>query len=258
MISSIYQSIDSTVPQKVRDRIESAIETHLQNNPLVKLFFRADDIAVQSDNFQKMMDLFVKYQLPLCLAVVPAWLTGARWEAMAAYRQYQDLFCWHMHGYRHKNYEVAGKKQEFGPNRRREEIQTDLENGFEKLSTIMGPAFTPYFTPPWNRCTYGTMEILSETGFAGISRSMGSTPEPPASLKEVSVHVDLHTRKDRTAEMGWEKLIKELETGLSSGQCGIMLHHMRMDEAAFVFLDYFLNRLKSYEKIEFFSFSDLT
>ena len=43
-----------------------------------EIFFRADDVAVPGDNCREMMKLFRKHQVPLHMAVTPAWLTKDR------------------------------------------------------------------------------------------------------------------------------------------------------------------------------------
>ncbi len=257
MISSIYTSIKSKVPLEIENRLRHKIENMLEEQSEIKLFFRADDIAVPSNNFSKMMALFQKYELPLCLAVVPVWMTRARWETMGEYNDQGDLFCWHMHGYQHLNHENRGKKQEFGPSRLSKDLHHELSKGCDRLKSILGNQFTPFFTPPWNRCSMETMQVLKNLGFKGISRSHGSDPDPPYGLEEFPIHVDLHTRKEKEPDKGWDNLFLEFNTGLNSSSCGIMIHHMRMNSSAFIFLEFLLKCLRSYHQIKFVTFSDL-
>jgi len=213
---------------------------------------------VPSINYSRMMGLFIKYGIPLCLAVVPAWLTGKRWEAISDFiENKQDFFCWHMHGYRHMNYEVQGKKQEFGAARPSASVLNDITRGHKRLQAIVGKKLTPVFTPPWNRCSMETMQVLKKARFKGISRSHGSLPPPPAGFEDFPVHVDLHTRKDESFEQGWQKLFKEMTKGMQRPVCGIMVHHMRMNEQAFVFLEYLLECLAVHKQIQIITFNDL-
>ncbi|NOX35268.1 MAG: DUF2334 domain-containing protein [Deltaproteobacteria bacterium] len=238
--------------------MESSIKEGLNFNNTLKIFFRADDIGVPSKNFSRMMELFLKYGIPLSLAVVPAWLTRKRWEAINALAgKDQDHFCWHMHGYRHINYETRGKKQEFGPGRTLEQVQNDILNGKRRLQSILKEKFTQVFTPPWNRCSIETMQVLKKMKFKGISRSYDSLPVPPAGLEDFMVHVDLHTRKEKDAEQGWEGLLKEITKGMQSRTCGIMIHHMRMNHNAFIFLEFLFEKLLAYRQIQLVNFNDL-
>src|SRR3989339_349067 len=256
-ISSIYRSQDPDLLQKIRDGVREQIRAAMADHE-IKVFFRADDIAVPSKNFSRMMDLFLSYQIPLCLAVVPAWMTPKRWEATAEFRKKgKDLFCWHMHGYRHMNHEPAGKKQEFGPARTAQAVLNDLARGQKRLQAMMGKDLTPVFTPPWNRCSMDALMMLKKTGFAAVSRSHGSLPAAPEGLEDIPVHVDLHTRKETSAEKARQKLLEEFRIGLASPVCGIMLHHMCMNDQAFLLLEYLLELFSGYGQIQKITYREL-
>jgi len=227
-------------------------------NDATAVFFRADDIAVPGRQFQRLLEIFSRHNTPLSLAVVPVWLTPPRWKAisqMGASRT--NLWCWHQHGWRHRNHELAGKKQEFGPGRSSEALHTDLDRGRRRLQTIMGDAFTPIFTPPWNRCSEITLARLREMGYAAVSRSRGSLPPAPLGLPEHAVDVDLHTDRAPTAAIGWQRLTDRLVDSLSRPTCGIMIHHQRMNEAAFDFLDQLLDTLHQQRRLTTVDVRDL-
>ncbi len=257
-MNAIYDGINGRMPAEIEQRLGRTLAQGLEKPGKPLFFFRADDIGVPGRNFTRMMELFLRYRVPLCLAVVPSWLTRQRWEALAPFADKGgDLFCWHQHGWRHVNHEVKGKNQEFGPGRPVIDLRKDLANGKERLSGVLNHRFAPFFTPPWNRCTRETMAALVDLGFEGISRSAGSGPGPPDGLKEMSVHVDLHTRKERSWDLGWQALFSELSQGMESGVCGIMLHHMRMNQGTFLFLDTLLRQVASQRKIEVATFTTL-
>ena len=48
----------------------------------IPVFFRADDVAVPGKQFRELVDVFSRYQVPLSMSVVPAWLTAARWKGI--------------------------------------------------------------------------------------------------------------------------------------------------------------------------------
>ena len=56
----------------------------------------------------------------------------------------------HQHGYDHTNHETEGKKQEFGPARPADAHRRDIQTGRDRLRDLLGDAFDPIFTPPWN------------------------------------------------------------------------------------------------------------
>ena len=224
----------------------------------VFVFFRADDIAVPGQKFAKMMGLFVRYRVPLSLAVVPAWLTPARWQVLYRYgSSAAELWCWHQHGWRHKNHEQKGKKQEFGSARPPDKIRGDIIRGRNRLEAIVDKAFLPVFTPPWNRCNDSTLQALVALDYLAISRSRGAQPHAPRELPEFTVNVDLHNRKYRRPTAAWKALIEAFYQGIASGYCGVMLHHQWMNDRAFGFLEKMLEMLSTHKQIELVNFRDL-
>jgi hypothetical protein len=143
------------------------------------------------------MRLFLAHRMPLCLAVVPEWLDRSAWAKMQEYGPANPLWCWHQHGWNHTNHEPEGKKCEFGESRDRAAIQTDLRKGSEHLGRLLGDLFLPVFTPPWNRCSRATLEILAELGFLAVSRFNNARPPAAGILPELAVNVDLHTRREK-------------------------------------------------------------
>jgi hypothetical protein len=108
----------------------------------------------------------------------------------------------------------------------------------------VGEELLPIFVPPWNRCDEETLTALRDLGFKAISRSLGARPAAPPGVADYPVTVDLHTRKEESGEAGRLALLKDLSEGLSQPLCGFMLHHQRMNEAAFAFLDLLLQGLR--------------
>jgi len=240
------------------DRCFSASLEKVDSKDPGYVFFRADDVAVPGANFVRLMDLFTRYRAPLCLAVVPAWLTQARWQHLKRIGQKApSLWCWHQHGWRHVNHEPEGKKQEFGPSRPSFKIREDLIRGKYHLQTLMGDFFSPVFTPPWNRCDQNTLDILKELNYKAVSRSQMGFPPSPDGLPDFAVSVDLHTRKEGHLVSGWDGLFSEIGSALSQSLCGIMIHHRQMNEAAFFFLEIFIQALLKQRRLRLVHFMDL-
>jgi peptidoglycan/xylan/chitin deacetylase (PgdA/CDA1 family) len=232
-------------PSNLSQKIETCIETvQVETSKPVYVFFRADDVAVPGKNLDRLINLFATKRVPLSLSVVPAWLTRTRWQQIKSLgRTAPLLWCWHQHGWRHKNHETTGKKQEFGPGRPSYTIRKDLILGRQRLEKLMEKDFDPIFTPPWNRCDYTTLELLKKLGYHAVSRSNGSRPSPPEGLPDFQVNVDLHTRKAGNPFEDWKCFFTELRQALLSGLCGIMIHHQRMNTPAFTFLELLLDVL---------------
>ena len=256
-VTPIWRNIPADLASRVEGCIPAAVE-RLAGKGGGCVFFRADDVAVPGRNLNGLLDMFKRHRAPLCLAVVPAWITAGRWHYLKDLGAGEPaLWCWHQHGWRHVNHETDGKKQEFGASRGPSDIKRDLARGKRRLEDILGEAFYPAFTPPWNRCGFSTLQLLQELGYVAVSRSCGSQPEAPGELPDFCVNVDLHTRKERDPASGWRNLLEELQQAISSGRAGIMIHHQRMNAAAFDFLDILLTILVKKTEIQLLNFKDL-
>jgi peptidoglycan/xylan/chitin deacetylase (PgdA/CDA1 family) len=247
-------------PRDLTSRIEkciNAVRDERESRESI-VFFRADDVAVPGKGFTQLMDLFERRRTPLSLAVVPAWLSRPRWWRLRAFpRGRSSQWCWHQHGWRHINHEPTGKKQEFGPNRTGAQIKSDLIRGRRRLEALMGEDFYPVFTPPWNRCDLSTLILLKELGYHAVSRNDGSRPLPLDPLPDFYVNVDLHTRREQGPVSGWNGLFIDLKQALLSGFCGIMIHHQRMNQGAFEFLEVLLGVFSGCRDFPVVHFKDL-
>lgn len=254
-MSALYRNL----PDNTEVLLQRAIAKGLANGSgEAQLFFRADDIGVPGAQFKLLIKGFKKNNLPLCLAVVPTWLTDTRFATLQGLTaKASSQWCWHQHGWLHKNHEKAGKKQEFGPGRPAYQQVRDLENGRNRLAQIMGKTFSPFFTPPWNRCSLDTLHGLHDLGFHAVSRSKNAQPFSPPKLPDLQINIDLHTRKEADPRLCLHNLLQELEQGISNGIGGIMIHHQRMNQASFDFLELLLNCIKSTPHLHSVSFQDL-
>lgn len=256
-VSALWRFLPLDLSSRMDRCFSAALEKVDTKHPCY-VFFRADDVAVPGANFVRLMDLFTRHRAPLCLAVVPAWLTPTRWRHLKRIGpKAPSLWCWHQHGWRHVNHEPEGKKQEFGPGRSILKIRDDLIRGKRHLQALMGDSFSPFFTPPWNRCDQKTLELLKELKYQAVSRSQKSLPQSPDGLPDFAVGIDLHTRKEVHPLLGWECLYSELGGALSHGLCGIMIHHQRMNEAAFFFLEALIQALSRQRHVQLVHFVDL-
>lgn len=240
IVKNTISALWRTMPADWESRLDKAF-AHIPDG--TEIFFRADDIGVPGHKCQQMMDIFCTHRIPLHMAVTPAWLSESRWATLKQWAS-DGPFVWHQHGWRHVNHQLSGKKGEFGTDRPWTDKKNDLTRGLAKLRTIMGDDFQPYFTPPWNRFDQETGQILAELGFKGVSRSSGEMKKVPLpdTLPDTFIHVDLHTRGEADPGAGWDALMNEFQTAATTGRIGVMLHHQRMNDAAFEFLDFCLAR----------------
>lgn len=251
-ISSLWLDI----PMNISDRLNRILDAAPRES---MVFFRADDVAVPGKNMARMLEIFRENNMPLCMAVVPAWLHRQRWAELHRQAGDSSQWCWHQHGWRHRNHQSKGKKGEFGNERAAAAKKTDLAKGRERLTEIMGSTFQPFFTPPWNRFDEETGHILRDLDFTGVSRSAGELKKVPLpeDLPDLFINVDLHTRNEACPAEGWGALLKEFEAALATGRCGIMLHHQRANTAAFDFLDLLLKAVATHDTLRPITFADM-
>ena len=256
-VSTIWHGLPSDIVSKIERCVAAGCE-QISTRGDAHIFFRADDIAVPGKQFAHLLEVFSQNRVPLCLAVVPAWLTRPRWLALERVaKNFASRWCWHQHGWRHVNHEIDGKKQEFGPLRCRADLEHDIHCGRQRLENLLGNNFFPVFTPPWNRCDKKALDVLKNLDYAAVSRSRGSSLPPPKGLLNLDVNVDLHTRKEKTLTAGWDNLLDELQQAIASGLCGIMIHHQRMNQAAFDFMNILLMILTRRKELNLVHFKDL-
>lgn len=258
VISSLYKTAIPDLQSRLEKSIDEGCRHAQTRTGKIELFFRADDIGVPSSIFSRFIALFQKYEIPLCLAVVPSWITPHRAQQLFNVTgSNSGQWCWHQHGRTHKNFESEGKKQEFGPARDYQTLKYQLQLGKKRLENILDQQFQPYFTPPWNRCSKEALHALAALEYKGISRFKGAKPKTLVTLPEFHVNVDLHTRKEDDTDESFAKLLLELQESLSTGRCGIMIHHQRMNEKGFLFLEYLLVSLKNRSDISPRLFTEL-
>ncbi|MEA2114312.1 MAG: polysaccharide deacetylase family protein [Thermodesulfobacteriota bacterium] len=240
--SSLWQT---ELPKDLDQRLQDLFEAAEKTSRPIRIFFRADDIGRIDNNFIQMMQLFADFDMPLCPALVPQWLSADNWQQIRSLVNKESLFCWHQHGFNHSNHEAVGKKCEFGENRLSKAIRKDILAGKNKLEQLLADSFLPVFTPPWNRCSKAAMRVLQELDFVAVSRSINVQPQSPAGLPDLAINIDLHTRKETDPKQAMDNLLAECRTALESGCMGFMLHHQRMNNNAFLFMEYLFKAIHS-------------
>lgn len=161
----------------------------------VTVFVRDDDAGWGDRQLHDLMDLLDELAVPLDLAAIPAEVTPVLAAELAgrARSGRSDLVV-HQHGWRHVNHQAAGRSCEFGADRDPQAQHDDLLSGQKRMADLFGDAgdaFAPEaFTPPWNRCTDGTGEVLRALGFGLLSRDRSAGWVAVPGLREVPVTVD--------------------------------------------------------------------
>ena len=240
-------------------RLSTALDRLQSRGQQIDLFFRNDDVGEDDLILQTMLGLFLRYQTPLNLQIIPGRLTPAAIETIGkAWNEKPGLFELNQHGWMHVNHESLGRKCEFGPSRSFDQQCEDIERGKKILEEVFGDAFCPVFTPPWNRCTVETFRALEQLGFRALSKFHGDSPASTYNIREVSVTLDLYRWQGGAMMKPPNELVDELIRQIEElPMIGIMLHHRVMDEKAYEFLALLLGELCLSRVIKFHTFQSL-
>ena len=200
----------------------------------VHFFIRDDDAGWDDARLFALLRCTELAGVPIDLAVIPqATGVGLAAELRACVDGPGGRIGLHQHGHAHSNFETTGRKCEFGPSRDLQAQRRDLIAGREHLHTRFGARLDAFFTPPWNRCSDATPDLLAGLGYTGLSRDR-SAPLQQA-LPELRVDVDW-CRQQRLAsergEPGGDAIGLDLARHVCGGATvGLMLHHAQMGDA---------------------------
>jgi predicted glycosyltransferase len=224
----------------------------------IKIFFRNDDAGISDQRLFGLLDLFEKYRMPLDLAVIPKAVTKDFAEKLTArIGKANGLFSIHQHGFSHTNHEREGRKCEFGLARPQAAQFRDISEGKQILRKYFGALAQPIFTPPWNRCSAATAEVLRELDFQILSRESKAEILENSKIAELPVAIDWFAKrkgvlleKPEIGAMIADKIAEEKAFG-------IMLHHAEMDEKEFGYLEELCKLFAEFPRVKFVSMLDL-
>lgn len=187
------------------------------------VFFRDDDVGWDDPALFALLAVFAQHEVSVDLAVIPTALTPRLVDGLAtAAASHARL---HQHGYAHVNHEPTGRKHEFGPSRSATAQAADIAAGRRLLLDAFGHRLDPVFTPPWNRCTQDTVDVLRPVGIKVISRDHTAPALEMRDIRAVPVTVDWfgHQKGVRWTP---DELGRRIALGVvSGGPVGVMLHH---------------------------------
>lgn len=244
---------------KALEQLRLTLDRMREEQQTVNVFFRNDDVDEDEARLRMLLDLFEESATPVNLEIIPGRLTESCIQLLRRRARAQpDLFELNQHGWQHVNHEVQGRKCEFGVSRSFDEQLADILLGKEVLERAFGNAFSPVFTPPWNRCTDVTHRALDQLGFQILSKLNSEPPVTGHCFREISVTLDLFRWKGGAAMKSPQEFVAELTSQLLAlDTVGVMLHHKVMDEIAFELVRPVVSELRRSEAIQVHSFRSL-
>jgi predicted glycosyltransferase len=223
------------------------------------LFLRDDDVDEDEETLSHLLDIALARSVPMNLEIVPGRLMANTIAILKnTLRADPSLLSLNQHGWIHANHEIEGRKCEFGPARSLLQQGEDIARGKALLETAFEDRFYPAFTPPWNRCTKDTYQVLDELGFLILSKDRGKEPIAGYRFKDISTTLDLYTWKTGARMKAPHEIVQGLISQMQElPVVGLLLHHKVMDAAAFYFLDQLLRELSRFPVIRFHTFQTL-
>ncbi len=241
------------------DQVKSALEQRQRQNRSLNVFLRDDDIDDDEASLRALLQICLRHNTPINLAVIPGRLTSAAASLLNdLLQQKPKLIELNQHGWLHLNHEREGKKCEFGASRNFAEQLADIAAGLARMNEAFGQNWFPMFVPPWNRCTATTATALDELGFRVLSREHSQPAFEGHQFAELPVTLDLYRWRGGAELRSPEEIATELSRQISENdRIGIMLHHKVMDDAAFDLLNELLQLFTRFPLVQRHTFQSL-
>ncbi|GAB1584488.1 polysaccharide deacetylase family protein [Phyllobacterium phragmitis] len=215
--------------------LHEALERWSDAGRVADFWLRDDDAVEPTPALDRLLDLTGHYDVPVTLAVVPAF-TG---EALAARLARAEHALVVVHGWAHENHAPENeKKQELGPHRPRVIVLDELARGLAVITQLHGGRAWPLLVPPWNRIDAGLIPDLGRLGFKALS--VFGRPKP-APIRLINSNVDVMdwhgTRGCRDHVLLVQEIVVQLKRAFAGGDpVGLLTHHLVHDEAVWLFM----------------------
>ena len=252
-------SLSGRQPEGCLTELRRFLEVTQDEGQDLHLFLRDDDVDEDEEPLRHLLDIALARGVPMNMEIIPGRLTeGAIAALKNTLRADPALLSLNQHGWMHMNHEQYGRTCEFGPSRSLVQQADDITRGKAVLESAFEDRFYPAFTPPWNRCTAGTLQILDELGFLVFSKDRGKQPIPECGLTEISTTLDLFSWKTGPRMKPPHEIVHALIGQLTERSIvGLLLHHKVMERDAFRFLDQLLCELSRHSRVRFHTFPSL-
>ena len=218
--------------------LQAALDAWGEAGQTATFWWRDDDAATATPALEALLQRARQFQVPLCLAVIPA-AADAR---LAARLAAEPLVSVVQHGYAHNNWATPGaKKAELADTRPLAAMTAELAQGFAALAHTYGARSRPILVPPWNRIAAALLPQLPDLGFRGLS-AYGSRhlPDLPTGLLQANAHIDPIDWRGTRGFVGEAAALTSLLQHLQARRHGVtalmeptgLLTHHLLEEAA--------------------------
>lgn len=224
------------------DKIENEINEIINNFSKPKLLWiRVDDVGIYSNNFSKLVNLFVKYDLPVVYAVIPSKLEQ---QTICLISKLKN-FVISQHGYSHKNYSLE-YQCELADNRDIKKVLTEMKKGKKLLQQTFGNKFYSLLTPPFNKIDIKCAKFLEKeydciSIFANSSTSFKKDFNPNVDI--INWHINAFEDKNFILQQIKKSLI-------NFDHLGVCIHSEYLTENSFIILDEIFSFLTNNTKIK--------
>ncbi len=215
-------------------------------------WWRDDDAQHPGPRLDQLLDLSIRHQVPVALAVIPAGASAGLREMLTQTAAPVTVV---QHGYAHQNHATPEeKKVELGGHRPAQHVIAELAVGRQTLDAW--PNTVPLLVPPWNRIAPHLVPLLPSLGFTGLS-TFGPRPATrDPQLTVINSHIDPIAWRHRvggnpppftgveaalTATVGHLRQ-RRLGPVDPAEPTGLLTHHRVHHDHVWRFIDAFLSR----------------
>ncbi len=211
----------------------------------VNFWFRDDDAGVDNCSLIHLIEFMNNLNINILIAAIPKETDD---NLAIKLKKYSNIRIG-QHGYSHNNYSKE-EQSEYPENRNEELVKSEIIRGRDKLKDLFGNKFINVFIPPWFEIDKKFQKIIKRENFVAMSNYWGNHINE-FNLIEANCQVDL-VDWDIAYTFGGEEfvlnqIINELEN--DSSNIGILLHHERMGEESYSFLNKLITILNKYANI---------
>ena len=200
------------------------------------LWIRTDDVGLYTDKFNRLCNLFSKYNLPVIFAVIPTKLE----QSTVALLNTLDNYVISQHGYSHTNY-GTNYQCELSDTRNLDEVLLEMKQGKAMLKQVFKDKFYSILTPPFNKIDTECSNLLKDE-FDCVSIFADSTT---IFNKDFNPNIDIinwHINSFENKEFVLKQIKKSI---INFDSIGICIHCEYLDDESFKILDEIFSYLTS-------------